>query len=219
MSARRNRGWNKSGKGPEGLRIIGGRARATKLYTLDVPGLRPMLDRVREALFNILRNVTEGMQVLDLFSGSGSLGLEALSRGADSAVFVEGDRKLANLVERNIEKCHCEDRAEVLNCDAMTLPVRFPPPGWGPADIVLADPPYAMIDDPNDRGEFFRVLERMTDHWIAPGAIVVLHHRPMPHVLWPTDQFEVWDQRIYGQSQLTFFDAPGAEEEDNESEE
>jgi 16S rRNA (guanine(966)-N(2))-methyltransferase RsmD len=173
-----------------------------------------MLDRVREALFNILRNVTEDRRVLDLFSGSGSLGLEALSRGARNAVFVEGNDRLARLVERNVEKCHFEDRAEVLNCDVMTLPVRFPPAGWKPADLVLADPPYAMIDDPNDRGEFFRVLERLLDYWIAPAAILVLHHRPMPHVIWPTDKFEVWDQRIYGQSQITFFDAPGAEDDE-----
>jgi 16S rRNA G966 N2-methylase RsmD len=108
-----------------------------------------------------------------------------------------------------VEKCHFEDCAEVLNADVMTMPVRFPPAGWGPADLVLADPPYAMIDDPNARGEFFRVLERMLDHWIAPGAILVLHHRPMPHAIWPSEQFEVWDQRVYGQSQITFFDAPG----------
>lgn len=194
----------------DGLRIIAGTARGTRLQTLPLGDLRPMLDRVREAMFNILRNLTPGARVLDLFSGSGSLGLEALSRGAVHSIFVEGDPRLSRLVGTNIEKCHFEDRAHVLNVDAMTLAARFPPAAHERADIVLADPPYAVIDDPNRRTALFRVLEGLMDYWLTPDAIVVLHHRPMRYVLWPTDIFEEWDQRVYGQSQLTFLEPAGA---------
>jgi 16S rRNA (guanine966-N2)-methyltransferase len=166
-----------------------------------------MLDRVKEALFNILRNDFDGTGVLDLFCGSGSLGLEALSRGSRFCVFVEQDAALAGLTRRNIGKCHVEDRSEVLEADVATLPARRPPLALGSADVVFADPPYALIDAPNTRADFFAVLDELVGGWIRPGAVLVLHHRPMPYALWPARMLREADQRIYGQSQLTFFTA------------
>jgi 16S rRNA (guanine966-N2)-methyltransferase len=166
-----------------------------------------MLDRVKEALFNILRNDFDGTGVLDLFSGSGSLGLEALSRGSRYCVFVEQDRALAGLTRRNIDRCHMEDVSEVLEADVASLPARRPPLALGLAEVVFADPPYAMIDAPNTRADFFAVLDELVGGWIRPGAVVVLHHRPMPYALWPARMLSQADHRMYGQSQITFFTA------------
>ena len=86
------------------MRIISGTARGTKLFTLDGTNTRPTLDRVKEPLFNILNFRLQDAIVLDLFAGSGALGLEAISRGATKAIFCEHDRNAANIIEKNIEK-------------------------------------------------------------------------------------------------------------------
>lgn len=188
------------------MRVISGTARGQTLATVELPHLRPMLDRVRENLFNIIRFEIEQVQVLDLFSGCGSLGIEALSRGADACVFVESDRRLVEVIEENLEQCGFADRAYVLRDDVFMLPGRPPPPRHRIAEVVFADPPYEFIDDPNRRAELFGALEGMIGSMIAPGALLVLHHAPMPHALWPTDRMRCYDRRVYGNSQITLFD-------------
>ena len=188
------------------MRIISGSARGTRLESVPNPALRPMLDRVKESLFNILREVAPQARVLDLFSGSGALGLETISRGAAGCVFVESDPQLARLLLRNVERCHVSDRCRLVRADVLRLPQR-PLDGAGlPADLVFCDPPYAMVADPNARADLFEALERMVGAWIAPGALLMLHHAPMPYALWPTVRLAETDRRIYGRSQLTFFD-------------
>ncbi len=187
------------------MRIISGEARGQTIDTLDIPHLRPMLDRVRENLFNIIQFDVTDARVLDLFSGCGSLGIEALSRGAEACVFVESDGQLVELIEENLRSCGLMDRAYVLRDDVFMLPGRLPPPGHEAADLVLVDPPYERIDAPNKRDEVFETLEGMIGGLIAPDALLILHHRPMPHALWPTDRMKCVDQRVYGNSQLTFF--------------
>lgn len=193
------------------MRIISGEAKGQKIDTLDVPHLRPMLDRVRENLFNIIQFDVDGARVLDLFSGCGSLGIEALSRGAESCIFVESDKDLVDLIEGNLQQCGLMDRAYVLRDDVFMLPGRLPPPGYQTADLVMVDPPYEQIDDPNARPRVFEALEGMIGGMIAPDALVILHHSPMPHALWPTDRMKCVDRRVYGKSQLTFFVVKGDE--------
>lgn len=187
------------------MRIISGEARGQNIDTLDIDHLRPMLDRVRENLFNIIQFDVKDAHVLDLFSGCGSLGIEALSRGANSCLFVESDPALVDLIEKNLEKCGFEDRSYVLRDDVFMLAGRRPPPRCSAAEIVLADPPYEQIDDPNKRDEIFEVFEGMVGGMIEPGALLVLHHSPMPHALWPSRLMKCVDRRVYGNSQLTFF--------------
>jgi len=190
------------------VRIISGSARGTRLESVANPALRPMLDRVKESLFNIVRGLLPDALALDLFSGSGALGLEALSRGAAGCVFVESDPELARLLLRNVERCHVADRSRLVQADALRLPER-PLDGAGlPAQVVFCDPPYAMVADPNARGDLFEALERLIGGWIAPGAVLMLHHAPMPYALWPAERLVETDRRIYGRSQLTFFDVP-----------
>ena len=136
---RMNRGRNDSR--PTGtVRIVGGRWRGTKLPVADVAGLRPSSDRVRETLFNWLQPALPGARVLDLFAGTGALGLEALSRGAASATLVERDRAACAGLRASIDRLGAGDIADLVQTDALA---------WlnstteRPFDIVFVDPPFA----------------------------------------------------------------------------
>lgn len=129
------------------MRIVGGSARGRRLFA---PGrqfgqsVRPTADRAREALFNIIRNQVVGRPVLELFAGTGALGLEALSRGAASAVFIEGNRAVAELTRRNIDLCGFRGQAQLLVHDLAKgvgfLAELAPSSGFG---LIILDPPYA----------------------------------------------------------------------------
>nr|WP_219339812.1 16S rRNA (guanine(966)-N(2))-methyltransferase RsmD [Luteimonas salinisoli] len=125
---------------PGRIRIIGGRWRGTRLPVPDVPGLRPTSDRARETLFNWLQPVLPGARVLDLFAGTGALGLEALSRGAREALLVERDPRLAQALEETVQRLHAGDRARVVRADALAL---LRAPLHGRFDLVFVDPPFA----------------------------------------------------------------------------
>ena len=121
------------------MRVITGTARGRRLLELEGGETRPTADRVKEGIFNIIQFDIEGRRVLDLFAGTGQLGIEALSRGAAGAVFVEQRREAARLVGDNLRLTRLEDRARVVNGDALTYLAsageRF--------DIIFLDPPYA----------------------------------------------------------------------------
>ena len=100
------------------MRIIAGKNRGTKLYTLDGDDItRPTLDRVKESLFNIIVNHIQDSNVLDLFAGSGSLGLEAVSRGAKKTIFCDKSKKAIDIIQKNITKTKVEDKVEIINKD------------------------------------------------------------------------------------------------------
>jgi 16S rRNA (guanine966-N2)-methyltransferase len=187
------------------MRVIGGIAKRTTLDSLDIEGLRPMLDRVRESLFNILQGEIQDARVLDLFSGTGAIGIEALSRGAASAVFVEKNKQLCGVIKSNLEKCGLEALATVLTMDVMDMPARTPPNASTPAELVFIDPPYAMIEAPNERQDLFSTVEACLGGWFDADSLLVLHHLPRPHMLWPTRRLICFDRRVYGRSQLSFF--------------
>jgi 16S rRNA (guanine966-N2)-methyltransferase len=124
--------------GPPGkLRIVAGSLRGSKLAVADRPGLRPTSDRVRETLFNWLMPVLEGARCLDLYAGTGALGIEAISRGAAECTLVESDRALASDLRENLKRLKVEN-ARVIEGDALaTLTGRAEP-----YDIVFIDPPF-----------------------------------------------------------------------------
>lgn len=121
------------------MRIISGKARGTKLYTLEGENTRPTLDRVKESIFNILQGKIEGAQILDLFSGSGAIGLEFLSRGAERAVLCDKSKEAINIIKKNIEKTHMEERAQVINTDFENCLEKLKNEQF---DIIYLDPPY-----------------------------------------------------------------------------
>jgi len=151
------------GAGEGQVRIIGGRWRNTRLPVPALPGLRPSSDRVRETLFNWLLPKLGGAKVLDVFAGSGALGLEAVSRGAAHATLVERDPQLAGNLRAAVEKLGAGDRVQVLQVDALRWLQDAPAAG---ADIAFVDPPFAD-------GLWDAVLAQLPRHLAADAWLYV----------------------------------------------
>jgi 16S rRNA (guanine966-N2)-methyltransferase len=147
------------------MRITGGTLRSRALAAPRGTATRPTSDRVREALFGILGSagVVAGARVLDLYAGTGALGLEALSRGASHATFVESGRDALDALRRNIEALGVRARTHVIAGDAGSAAVRVAVLGDGPFDLILADPPWASIG----QGAVAPALEAL----VASGAL------------------------------------------------
>lgn len=121
------------------MRIISGLARGTKLYTLEGEHTRPTLDRVKESLFNIIQNNISGSIFLDLFSGSGAIGLEAASRGAKKVILCDNSKAAIQIIRKNIEKTHLEEKTEIYQLDYERL---LKNKIKEKLDIIYIDPPY-----------------------------------------------------------------------------
>lgn len=186
------------------MRIIAGRFKGK---TLDAPkGLntRPTSDRVREALFNVLEHGApavdfEGARVLDLFAGSGALGLEALSRGARYSLLIEDDAGARGAIRRNVEAMGLTGITKIWRRDATKL---GPAGNLAPFDLIFCDPPYG-------KGLGERALASAVEgKWIAPQAIAVLEERAGLAPAWPAP-FEEIDRRRYGDTEIAIAKAFG----------
>lgn len=178
------------------LRVVGGEAGGRRLHAPR--GIRPTQSLVREAIFDVLRAAVPGAAVLDLFAGSGALGIEALSRGAASAVFVDRDPEAVRAIGRNLESLGLAGRGRVVRADVTR---------WLPqhaedvraASLVLLDPPY---NDP--------VLEQslaLLDALAAAGTTVVVEH-PRRRRLPPLDRLRTGRERRYGDTSVSVLSAP-----------
>ena len=125
------------------MRVIGGSLKGRRLFSPHWKGLRPTSDRLRETLFDVLGDRIAGLRVLDGCAGTGALGIEALSRGAAHAVFIERDARAVALIKRNLEHCALQPRSTVRRA---TLPHALRRPVQRPFDLVLLDPPYGASD-------------------------------------------------------------------------
>lgn len=179
------------------MRIIGGEARSRQIEAPKGMDTRPTQDKVRESLFNILRWDLEGRIVLDLFAGSGALGLEALSRGAAYAVFVDSSLQAAKIVESNVERLGFADRAKVIRADWKATVSTLAPRLKGGFDLVFLDPPYAMVNTGEMCGHMLKC--RILGH--SP-LIVIEHDIKTPPRLGA--EFCVTDFRRYGDTGITF---------------
>jgi 16S rRNA (guanine966-N2)-methyltransferase len=159
-------------------------------------GTRPTTDRVRESLFNVLAARTDlrGASVLDLYAGSGALGLEAASRGAATVVFVESDQRAAAVIARNIEALGVSG-ATVRRATVTSM---LAAGAERPVDLVFADPPYDMGET-----EVIDMLTALTGRgWTAEGSVVVVERGTSgPEVRWP-DGWQPWQARRYGDTRL-----------------
>jgi 16S rRNA (guanine966-N2)-methyltransferase len=197
------------------MRVIAGTYRSRILKSLKGLSLRPTSDRLRETLFNVLGSDVAGSKFLDLFAGTGAIGIEALSRGAAEAVFVENHAPAAALIRRNLESLGIRTGATVLAADSLrgleTLAPRknAKTPGY---DFVFLDPPYAAAK------EYARVLEFLgSADLVAPGGVVIAEHRrsvDLPEEVRTLHRFRVLRQ---GGAALSFYRRAAAAAEEKNS--
>lgn len=191
-----------------GLRVTGGRLGGRRLRT-PARGVRPTSDRVREALFARLGDLS-GTTVLDLYAGSGVLGVEALSRGAERVVFVERDKRAVQVLRENLSRLGVSERGQVIAGDAPATVRRLARSGER-FELVLLDPPYAS----DEAGRALEALGRCGV--LAPGAMVVIEHGRR-HPVSAVAGLTTLDERRYGESQITRLSAGagGGHEDDKE---
>lgn len=177
------------------MRVITGTARGRNLQTLEGEDVRPTSDRVKEAVFSIIQFEIEGRRVLDLFAGSGQLGIEALSRGAEKAVFVDANAQAAVVVRQNLLKCGFEKKAVVLNTDSFAYLASGARNDV--FDIVFLDPPYRM-------GLVEKALPQVAPHMSMGG--VILCETPMEEEL-PEEagDFRIAKTYRYGKIKITLY--------------
>jgi 16S rRNA (guanine(966)-N(2))-methyltransferase RsmD len=182
-------------------RIIAGEHGGRRLAAPPGAGTRPTSDRVREALFSALDAavVLDGARVLDLYAGSGALGLEALSRGAAHALLVEQDPRAVRVIRENVRALGLADRARVVPGRVEQVLGGKPDDGE-PYDVVLADPPYPMPGD-----ELSAALAALVDNaWLAPGAFVVVERGTRGAGLTWVDGITAERSRRYGETTLWY---------------
>ncbi len=179
------------------MRVVGGSARGLRLEGPPSEGTRPISDRAKEALFNILGPAIRGTRFLDLFAGTGGVGIEALSRGAAEAVLVEQDRAVVDVIRANLTKTRLTDGADVVRADVFSWLER----SHDPFDVVFSGPPQW-------HGLWGRSLEVIDAHptLLAPDGLVVLQLDPREEADEPPlTNLQLHDSRRYGNVALRFY--------------
>lgn len=177
------------------MRVIAGTCKGRTLFGPKTSSIRPALDQVKESIFNILFNV-ERATVLDLFAGTGSVGIEALSRGASSAVFVDQSEEAVRLIEKNLKICGLIERATVFKMPVGTS-IRTLSKKGGSFDLIFVDPPYL-------KKWVRKTLDQLAQSslLLKTTQVVVEHHPKEPMI--PPPGLELTDQRKYGQTIVSF---------------
>ncbi|HEX8879557.1 MAG TPA: 16S rRNA (guanine(966)-N(2))-methyltransferase RsmD [Candidatus Acidoferrum sp.] len=192
------------------MRVIAGSYRSRILKSLKGLALRPTSDRLRETLFNVLGPEVAGSRFLDLFAGTGAIGIEALSRGAAEAVFVENHAPAAALIRRNLKSLDIRNGARVLGVDALRgmamLAARGKPEISG-FNYIFLDPPYAAAN------EYARVLESLgCRNLLAPGGVVIAEHRRSFDLPKEAGAFYCYRVLQQGDAALSFYRAVSGKE-------
>jgi 16S rRNA (guanine966-N2)-methyltransferase len=179
------------------LRIIGGELKGRKLVTAPGMRTRPTADRVREAIFDILECRVRGASALDLFAGTGAMGIEALSRGAESVVFADNNPAVLRALKKNIKNCSLDSRSHTINWDVLkNLNIlRLHQPAF---NLTFIDPPYRknMVQPTLSNLALSRCL--------AKGAMVVIEHSTLEPLPENPPGFNFSDQRRYGKTLVSF---------------
>ena len=177
------------------MRVITGTARGIQLKTPDGMVTRPTADRVKEAMFSIIQFDIPGASVLDLFGGTGQLGIEALSRGAKNAVFVDAGEPACRLIRENLKRTSLEEKGRVVRSDYMDFLSRTKEQ----FDIILLDPPYAEVFLEN-------ALKRITEIDILRSNGIILTERPLGKELpWDFEGYQRSKEYKYGNTLLTIY--------------
>jgi len=182
------------------MRIISGTLRGKKLLPLSGTAIRPSGNRLRESVFNILSQGIRGRTVLDLFAGTGALGIEALSRGAVSAVFVDKSDMAISLIRQNICSCRLEGRTKVVKWDVENNLNCIKSDMFPGFDLVFTDPPY------NQNLTEVTLRHLHTSRCLKKGACVVAEHSLREKIPEDDSVYVIADQRRYGKSLVSFLD-------------
>ena len=183
------------------MRVVSGKARGTNLYTLAGENTRPTLDRVKEALFNIIQNRIQGANVLDIFAGSGALGIEAISRGAKKATFCDKSYDAIQIIKKNIAKTHFESQSTIIQKEYKKslemLKDEF--------DIIFLDPPY------RENLAIDAVEEILKRNLLSEDGIIIIETDDEERELRNLEKINinVYDLRKYGRVKLIFLNRKG----------
>ncbi len=185
------------------MRIIAGTHRGRRLVAPEGLTTRPMTDRVRENLFNILGQTLEGAVVLDLFCGSGALGLEALSRWAVFCMFVDANRDAVAAAQANAAQLGLAARARFVRHDALRPGPRIRPPGGQGYTLLFVDPPYKMSAEPQGQAALADMAAGLLGlGCVAPGAVAMIRTKRGTAIDLPWAGFVLTDTRSYGTTTL-----------------
>lgn len=187
------------------MRIIGGSARGTKLVLPRRAKLRPTTDRVKESLFSMLADTLPDARVLDLFAGTGSIGIEALSRGAAYCAFVDSNHECTRTIELNLEKAHLAEQADVVTHDAYRI-CSYRPLLLESFDLIYLDPPYADTADISPGSRVVKLMRGISrNRLLASGGLVVLETDSRSTVPKHLPGLVADGNRSYGDTTLSFF--------------
>ena len=184
------------------MRIIAGEKRGMIILGPKTEGTRPITDRVKESIFSILQNYEpmDGKWVADLFCGTGSMGLEALSRGAERATFVERDQRVLEILKKNIAKGRFEERSRIVRANAFKVGTanlderKF--------DFVFVDPPYIMSRDVSEKSQLGFLL-KLLEIQITPEAVVIVRTESHVKLLENYGRLHIIDARTWGSMSVT----------------
>ncbi len=181
-----------------GLRVISGKAKGRKLRPVPGDSTRPITDRTKESLFNILGPDVDGSTLLDLFAGTGSVGIEALSRGAEHVRFVDNNQRAIQTIRANLASTELQGSAEVIKRDAFSLLNTQPDIAFD--YIYIAPPQYLEL--------WKRAVESLDNHqgWMSPDAWVIVQMHPVEYEELGLNRLVEFDQRKYGSTLLVFFE-------------
>jgi 16S rRNA (guanine966-N2)-methyltransferase len=180
------------------MRIISGQYKGRRLQSISGTAVRPTADQVREALFNILSQIVSGSRVLDLFAGTGALGIEALSRGAQYAVFVDTASRPLTILQKNLQNFGLLTQSRIIRWD-ISKNLNCLKPFQNQFDLVFMDPPYRKGLVP------VALANLMRAQCLASGATIVAEHERDSDIMSPDASISVTDQRRYRETGLTFF--------------
>lgn len=173
--------------------------RGRRLSLLKGTAIRPTADRLRESVFNIIAGQVPGAVVLDLFAGTGAYGIEALSREARSAVFIDYAQAAISIISRNLKRCHLEEQSRVIRWD-ITSGLNCLNISDTPFDLIFMDPPY----NKNFVADSLRHIQTLP--FLSPGNLLIVEHSPLEPL--PSDLIHLIlrDQRRYGKSLVSFLE-------------
>ncbi len=188
------------------MRIIAGKKARYKLISPKDKTTRPIPDMVKEALFSILGKEIENKTVADLFSGTGSIGLEAVSRGAAHAVFVDMDREAVIRLKQNIDKLEFHNESTVVSADIFKfgLPNDRFSGGHSDYDIVFCDPPFPLARETDEQSKLGKLMAKINKQ-VKPGATVIVRNEKKFPMLDTYADLKIYDRRTYGIMTLNFY--------------